>query len=189
MSFDSRFGWMLMGCIIGFMCGYIVRSLRELKDQVEQVEQHVKEKSKDEGFVRNALVLDMALILVIALTVWASFSSQKSSNDVKNTQATLTNITICNQQYLSKTISALNSRTQYSQQQADANVDLQQAQFKFLTTIINRTTHTDAERQKQSLDYLDALQRYLTLAGKSSSTIKDNPYPTNAELATCLSRK
>lgn len=83
MEFADRLGWWLFGCAVGFILGYIVRYLREIKEEVHEVDELVKKIDKEGGFVRYPYVADVMLIVVVLVTVWAAFLSQKASNDVR----------------------------------------------------------------------------------------------------------
>jgi len=191
MAFDDRLLLFLFGCIIGFILGYIVRSLRAIKEELDEVDEIVKEKfpnhtRNEDGIVRHPLVMDLALLLVIVLTVWASFASQKASNDVQETQDQQTRSTLCVQQYLSKTISALNERTTYTQEQAEKNVELQKAQAKFLGLLLHKPPYSEKRRTEAVDRYVDTLTDFVEVSGKASDKVDANPYPTNEELRDCL---
>lgn len=186
MGFDERLGWLLFGCAIGFVLGYIVRSLRDIKEELDDVEKLVKQQKNEDGFVRYPLVMDIALLCVVVLTVWAAFASQRASNDVQSTQNDLARTTVCTQQYLSKTIRALNERTTYSQQAVAANVELQRAQAEMLSVLLREPPVGDPDREKAVQSYFRALTDFVSLSGRSGQKADTYPYPTNEELAECL---
>lgn len=84
MGLDERLLWLLFGCAIGFILGYIVRSLRDIKDELDEVANEVtpKRKRTEAGFMRRFGISDLALLAVVILTVWAAFASSKASSDV-----------------------------------------------------------------------------------------------------------
>jgi len=73
MGVSDRALYLLIGCFIGFILGYIVRSLQVIK-------QKLSEKDNDDGLVRYPLVLDVALLIVVGLTVFAAFRAQVAAN-------------------------------------------------------------------------------------------------------------
>lgn len=148
-----------------------------------------KHKSDESGVMRYPLVQDIALLLVIALTVWAAVSSQYATNDVQNTQRRLDRISTCNQEYLSKTISALNQRTSYFQAQSDANVKLQKAQSSYIAIFFQQPPPGTPAAVAALKQYFKALTEYLQVSDKSSKKARDNPFPTNRDLKTCLNPK
>jgi Sec-independent protein translocase protein TatA len=208
---DARIGWLLLGAVVGFILGYITRSLREIKQKVEEVDKHVTAKPpSDAGFVRNPIILDGILILVLALVVWSSFKSQIVSNDVEKTQSQLKTAlsqlkttqsqlaqaqaaqkktTECTQEFLSKTIEALNERTTYTQAQASANVDLQKAFDKLITASL-RKPPPDAKEARQIVEtYAAALKHFIEISAKSASKAAGHPFPTNDEFNSCIDQK
>lgn len=99
MEFDERLGWLLLGCAIGFIMGYIVRSLHDIKEELHKVDNHVTHRD-ERGIMRFPLAANTALVIVVCITAYAAFKSQKASNDVKDTQDDLAHVALCNQQYL-----------------------------------------------------------------------------------------
>ena len=190
MSFDDRLGWLILGCLIGFVLGYISRLLQEVKATVDEVESVVKDEQDkgDHGFVRNSLIMDAALLAVIVLTVWASFSSQKASNDVQATQDKIARITYCNQRFIEQTISALNARTEYSQRQLSSNADLQKSQAAFLSVLLKKPPAAIPEREQAFQKYFEKLTNFVTTSARSNEQADANPYPTNDEFQDCLSK-
>ena len=172
-----------LGLFIGFVLGYITRLLQNIKKEVDEVvEEVVVEHPKDDrgGFSREA-ASNVAMGLVMLLAAWAAFSSQKASNDMENTQERLARISVCNQNYLSRTITALNERTEYSQSQATANIRLQEAQAKFIGVVVRQPN--DTQDQLKFLDsYFNALNRYITIASASRSKSMTYAYPTAEDL-------
>lgn len=94
MEYTDRFLWLSLGGGIGFVLGYIVRSLREIKEEVDEIveierrirhdDQIPPKDSSDRSSQGSSweLASRIALFIVVAVTVWAAFVSQKASNDV-----------------------------------------------------------------------------------------------------------
>jgi hypothetical protein len=212
MGIDDRIGWLLLGCILGFIAGYYTRTLQEIKEELDEVDAIVKEKRfsrrrsdrgdekilrlppnlvelerpNDEGFTRTPWIMNVALFIVVIMTLWAAVSSQHSSNTVKTTQAQIKQVTACNQVYLTKTIDALNERTTYTQAQADANVNLQKAQALFLNELLHRPPYSQRRQSRAAKNYLTTLTKFVTVSGQSSRKQTANPYPTKRALKRCL---
>src|SRR6476620_10057801 len=136
MGLPDRIGWMLLGCAIGFFAGYVVRFLQDMKEELDEVDGIVKKQlgeraadkearhRKDElGFVRNDLFKDVMLLVVVVLTVVAAFVSATASSKVSDTQNEQVHDTDCTQEYLTKTVKALNERAEFTIAQANANLD------------------------------------------------------------------
>lgn len=192
MRLDSRIELFLFGCVIGFIVGYIVRSLRDIRKKVNEVDEIVKKK-QDRGAVSIEALKNLALFVVVILTVWAAWTSQKSSDKTQDTQIKqkvtqnqLVKITSCNQDFLAKTIAALNARTVYSQDQAKANVDLQSAQLKLLTLAFKKPPLSDSEGAAAVKTYFDALTTFVSFSSKQTNAIAENPYPTSTAFSDCL---
>lgn len=83
MEFTDRLGWWLFGCVVGYILGRFARSLREIKEEVHEVDGIVRKIDSENGFVRYPYVADAMLLLVVIVTVWAAFVSQQASNDVR----------------------------------------------------------------------------------------------------------
>lgn len=196
---DTRISFLLLGCGVGFVMGYIVRSIRELKDKVDEVDKHVlnengnvnpTEDSQDEGFVLPRFVGQIALLLVVLLTAWSAFASQKATNEVTKTQADQKRITTCNALFLRDTITALNQRTTYTIAQADANVVLQKSFADVINLLLRKTPPPTSQDLRHVIGSLQtSLQSFLSLSVKNKSTLVQNPYPTTRELLNCLNRK
>jgi len=189
MSLDERLGWLLVGCVIGFVLGYIVRALRDIKEELDEVDGILKKSPRsrnDRGFMRFPIISDIALLAVVLLTVWASFSSQHASNQVHEQQKVQTRITSCTNEYLAKTIKALNERTTYSQEQAAANVALQKAQSEFLGALLHVPPYSSEVKQKALQSYFETLNKFVEISGKSDDKVSQNPYPTATEFTDCV---
>lgn len=214
----DRLFWFLLGCLVGMVIGYVVRSLREIKDKVDQVDKHITEgPPNDEGSVTRQGLRDGLLLLVVAMVVWASISSQLNSNKVSDQQdklnsqqTTLTQqqakiaelvtdlqeqqdksdkIVDCNQKFLQGTIAALNSRTVFTVAQAKANLDLQIAFNKVVTASLAEPPPTETEARKIVEDYANALNHFIELTSKQTNQIDNNPYPTPKAFLDCLTKK
>lgn len=186
---NQRLTYLIIGCVIGFILGYIVRSIREIKDRVEEVDEHVLKAKKDDGFIQTRLATNIGLILVVAFTLWAAISSQLASNKVKDTQHEQDNLTACNQTYQLQTINALNARTANSQAQTDANVALQKAQATFLGIFFVNPPATADQRADAFQTYFDALNAFIVASAKTTANVSMNPYPTSADFINCIHRK
>ncbi len=194
MDFPSRLGWMILGCMIGFFAGYVVRYLQDMKEELDEVDGIVKnelgkrasDKDKDDrGFVRNDLFKDVMLLIVVIVTVWAAVVSSIASGNVKDTQKEQKRITVCNQVFLGKTVKALNERSEFTIAQAQANVDLQKAQAKFLTLLMHQPPYSQERRSQAASDYVTTLTNFVTVSGKSAQKAQLYPYPTDSELDRC----
>ena len=215
-DFSDRVGWILLGMALG----YIIRLLQEMKKEVHEVDEIVtrrEQRSKtkkprrerDEGgFMRFPLAADIAMGLVFAMCLWATFTTGATNNKLEDAigdlkaqqtsivagqkedeqiQLRLARITVCTQEYLGKTIKALNTRTEFTQAQANANVKLQQAQTEFLQVVLIRPPVSEAEREAALRLYVTRLEEFVAIADKNRKATAKSDYPKREELQSCLS--
>lgn len=199
MDFNERLGWLIVGGLVGFVLGYIVRSLRvikedvvAIKDEVDEIDNIVKEKRQqtraDDGFMHVRYLRDIALLIALLVTLWAALASSKASNDVKDQQDRSDQVVICTSEYLARTIRVLNIRTTSVQDRADANLELQKAQAKFFQLLLKIPPLPEVDRRQAAEEYVKALQHFVVVSDRTKQTGVAIPYPTNAEFQTCLTR-
>lgn len=143
----------------------------------------------------------IALAIVVIATLWAALQSSSASNhateavskvaeqnvSLTNQQHQLTAIQTCTQRILFRAIDALNQRTQYTGAQADANIDLQRSQLRLLLKGLNPKS-TQSEREAAFHNYVDDLQNFVTVVTQAQNSQTNNPYPTPAQYARCLTK-
>lgn len=196
----DRLSLFIIGCVLGFAFGYLTRSLREIKEELDEVDEILKKRQEEDlikkakrkknenGFTRYPLVADIALLLVIAVTVWAAVESQRASNDVKEQQDKLEKVVSCVQRVTADTVDTLNKVTEPSRLQASNNVRLQKAQAKFVKTILGPPPASDKEGTRAFKEYYDALGVYVASGNKYKERADQNPYPKTGAINTCLER-
>ena len=193
MGWPERLEWLILGCLIGFVLGYIVRTLRDIKEELDEVDEIVKQdhhiENQERGSIHTPTAAGVMLIVVVLITVWAAFASQKASNEVKSTQDQLARVTQCNKDYLSKTISTINARTRYTQRQAISNVQLQKSQARFIGLLLHDPPPDETQSRAAFLEYFNDLQAFLNTSTDAANVVEQNPYPTSAELDACIAGK
>lgn len=194
MGLDDRVAYLILGCFIGFVLGYIARTLQTLADRVDEVDKTVKKRDEG-GFVRNPIMLDVVLLFVVGLTAWAAIASQIASNKSNDTSDTVIQIQkdmaknqACTTQVLFDVVTAANDRTTYSADQADANIKAWQAQLNLLTKSQDPSL-SRAQQINLYQTYTSQVQRYLELAVKARDQAQNHPYPTVEDLTGCLQKK
>lgn len=181
--------FLAIGGGIGFILGYIVARLREIKEEVDEVldiEKHNARTRDERGFMRFPVVADVMLLAVIILTVWAAFASQRASNTVEEQQDDISRITTCNQAFLGDLLIAVNERTTFTADQARANIDLQRSQSQFLAIILADPPKTDAAQDQALRDYFANLNDFIEVNSNAARKAEENPYPTIEEFNACL---
>jgi len=192
MTFDERVTWFLLGVLVGWLIGKIKELRRgeiEIKEKLEEVDKNVKKqrRQRDEsGIVRYPLAADIVLFGVVIMTVWAAFATAKTNAELEKQGQRIEAITACNQQYLYKTIEALNERTTYTQTTADANVELQQGLADFIDILLFQPPKTPEERYAALQKFDRKLAAYVESSLKQKGKTSAYPYPTEEELSACL---
>jgi len=192
-AFDDRLQYLIIGMIIGFVLGYLVRLTRDIKEELDEVDEIVKKEfgnsphDRDQGgFMRVPWAANIAVLLVVVLTSYASFVSQKASNTVKATQESQSLTIYCTEKVLDEAITVLNERTVYSGAQSGANIDLQKSFAKFFNLILHQPPYSEKRRLQAALDYQESLNTFLVLTKKQRDKAENNPFPAVKELDRCL---
>lgn len=189
MELFERAIFFAIGGGVGFILGYIVARLREIKEEVDEVLDIEKKNARmrdERGVMRLPDFGDVMLLVVLLVTVWAAFSSQKASNEVQNTQDNLTSVTNCNREFLADILVAVNERTTFTADQARANIDLQRSQSQFLATLLADPPKSDEIKDNALRDYFKNLTDYIEVNSNAARKAEENPYPTIEEFNTCL---
>lgn len=191
MPLGERIGWLVLGMAVGFVLGYIVALLRDITEGVDEIDTIVKEKRPrrvrgEGGFMRIPVLADVLYILALVIVVWGAFSAQKATNEVEATQNRLEQVTSCNEDTLTRTVEALNERTQYTAAQATRNVELQRAQYQFLAILLEDPPPSDARINQSLRVYIDALGEFVVVNTKATETQQKFPYPTPEDYQSCL---
>lgn len=198
MGLDDRLAYLMIGCAIGFILGYFVRALRDIKEELHEVDEIVKKQERGEaGFMRFPMVANAALILVLGLSLWASFTTQKVNNELADTQdslvqaqAQIERVTFCNQRYFVETIVALNYRTEYSGENAEANIALQRAQAVLLRALLVEPPPAESVARQALREYFDqGVSNFIKVNERAARRYKAQPYPTEDEFVACLENR
>lgn len=134
----------------------------------------------------TGVVNGVALALVVIVTAYAAFLSQVASNKVQDSQDQRDRENQCTSTIIFNTVKTLNERTQFSTQQAQANVELQKSQLEFITTLV--TPQEQADYQPKLEQYFKALKNYNMIVAKSAGKAESYPYPLPEQYAQCLAK-
>jgi hypothetical protein len=191
----------LAGGLVGFGFGYLVKAVRDIRDVVVEEKKEVdvlfaiakKNHPEDFGAVRWDLLRHVTLFLVVVLVAYSAIVSGIASNrsdravqNVQQVQKASNGIVVCNQEFLAKTIRALNERTEFTVAQTEANVELQKDQARFFTLLLEQPPRVERERRQAAERYLDSLTHFVSVSGQAKRQVETNPFPTNEELSDCL---
>lgn len=205
MAFDDRLLSLLVGLAVGFVVGYVVRLLQDIMEELDEVDEIVKElgshednhvgngktkpnRQNENGFMRYPWAVNTAALLVVGLTAYAAFVSQRASNDVQDSQDRSNQVVACNEQVLGEVLIALDERSTYTAELAAANIDLQQAQYDFFTLLAHKPPYSEERRERAFLVYVDAQRVFLDLAEKSRAKVATHPFPTIEDFSKCLEK-
>lgn len=207
MGVYETFFHILLGVAIGYVIGRFHCYLRDIKEELDEVDDIVKTKIQDErGFMRFPIAADIAVVITVLLCVWAAFSTQITNNkleanaerddiqqvelaqaqaDLKDAQEAIERLSTCNSKYLTQTVVALNERTKYTQERANANVQVQKAQSRFWKFLLVEPPPSDAEGRAALEHYLTLIDEFVDASKAAAENVKLNPYPTDDDLAAC----
>lgn len=214
MEFSDRIGWVLLGMVLGYVLR-LLQDLKKEVHEVDEIVTRRERRSaakqrrvRDEGgFMQNRIVADVIMVLVFSMCLWATISTGATNNKLRDavgevraqqvsletnqkadeqTQLRLARITVCTQEYLTETIVALNTRTKYTQKQANANVLLQKAQTEFLQVVLVRPPVSEADREAALRLYVARLEQFVDVAQQSKKATQSQNYPTAEQLNSCL---
>lgn len=198
-TLDERVTYLLVGIAIGFILGYFTAYLKKIRKSVEHVEEIVVRDHREEGVIGlpnlppwRTMKLKLprwrsvALFLVVVMTFWAALASQVASNKSEENAASISKVTFCNQQAISKVIVALDERVETSRAQTEANVELQKGFLEFLQILQFQPPKPEAERRLAFDGYVKKLDTFVDKADESKEKSSKFPFPTPEELSACL---
>lgn len=132
------------------------------------------------------IVLIMIAVVLSTLSTNNKLADTQSQLQIQSMQREAQNQ--CTSTILFDTVRALNERTEFSVAQAQANVDLQNAQVVLVTSLLTpqQTGGVDGTTDALS-DYLTALKEFQRIVGLNTGRAQEFPYPTQEEYLSCLS--
>lgn len=199
MGIDDRLVLFALGCVLGFILGRFDLRLRDIKDQMNEIDECVHECRKrirdERGTMKISAIRHGALLVVVALCFVSTYLSGSAANKSNDTSQRVIQLQSeqkqnvdCTTQVLFDAIRALNERTTYSGAQADANIALVQGQLDLLLRSQDPNL-TDAEGQELFQTYVAKVQEFIELANKTKGQQLEFPYPTVEDLTRCLADK
>lgn len=195
MDLLERIEWLCFGGVIGFVLGYIVGKLHDIKEELDEVDHDLKKLRDERGSLTSKSAANVALFFVVIITLYAALLSQTASNETNKTSSTISDIQNaqkqnldCTTQVLFDAIAALNERTLYSTAQADSNIELIDNQLVFLKKGLVQPPLTKAEALASYKSYVNKVTVFLELVKKTKSKQILNPFPTVEDLTSCLAQ-
>lgn len=97
MDLLERIMYFSIGGVVGFILGYVVAHLQAIETKVDlvekevhEVERTIKPKRDERGAMRLPSLKNVALLIVVALTVFAAFSTARVNGELDHTVQCLT---------------------------------------------------------------------------------------------------
>lgn len=189
MTLDNRVGYLLLGMFIGFILGYVVRLLREIKEELDEMIEHQDwdHKRDESGFMRYPIAADLAVLVVVAITAYAAFVSQVASNNSHTAVNSIAAVSDCNSKFISDTLVALNQRATYSADAIKANQLLQKDQRDFFVILLHKPPYTHHKLVQSTHDYVHSLNHYLAVSNKNLKKLQAYSLPSSTSYSDCLS--
>lgn len=165
MTLSERIGYLLLGCLIGFALGYVVGYFHEKKEKERGSMSDTTQDNhqKEDGGLRVPRGAEWALLLVVAITVYASFQTARVNAQLNYTLNCITKYNTDNGNALSARDTAIKAGThseielwtQYGRLYAQAKKDpakIPQVQEKLRQAV---ASHRDAlvETQRTRSQY------------------------------------
>lgn len=202
MDLIERIIYFSIGGILGFVLGYIVKGVRVLNEKVYDVKEELQDVNKnllknrgEEGIMSHRWSANLALFVVVLVTLYAALMSQEASNKSNETSDRIATLQVeqkqnldCTTQILFDAISALNERTTYAGAQLDANLDLVESQLNFLKNLAAEPPLGEEAARENYLNYVKKVTKFIRLSARTQEKQDQNPYPTVSDLASCLAQ-
>lgn len=218
MDFMDRVGWVLLGMALGYIIRILQEMKKEVEEVDEiltrreqrQLAKQNTPKRDERGVFQLAHGRTIAIAVAIMLCIYATWSTGATNNKLEDAiqdleaqqtaieasqeedvqiQLGLARVTVCTQEYLTKTIKALNDRTTFTVEQAQANIRLQEAQANFFQLLLEEPPRSEEERRAAALAYVNSLEIFVKVGNQFTKDVKGNPYPTSEDFLTCLNTK
>jgi len=138
--------------------------------------------------MRHPLIADIAMLLVVGLTVVASFVSQKASHDSNQAVQSQSRVVYCSKKVLSEALDVLNERATYSSKQISANIQLQTDFSKFFNLLLHQPPFSAKKQLDAAQKYQKSLNEFVKISSKNKHKVESNPFPTDDELDLCLAQ-
>ena len=187
MDLVERAMYLTVGGGVGFVLGYIVARLREIKEELDEVAGNQNHPNEG-GFMRLSLIQWMAIICV-AIVAASAFASAKATSKARETAARLETVVQCNTDYFVVFLNAVEPRTDAVQDSASDNVELQRAWFEFVRFSLQNPPAPKDEQRRKANEYFTALKEYVKTSSKAKVRVDENPYPTADQLILCINKE
>jgi hypothetical protein len=184
----NQFPGFIVGAMLGTALGWAANARRETRRIGDRVDRLENPWDRGETGSVRARVGNLALLVVVGLTVYSSVVSQIASNKVTVDARNRGQEIACTSHVLFQLSSAIDTRTQFSGAQAQANIALQQSQLDLLNPNDDGSPVTPEQAAARLETYLKALNAFLALVTTSAETNAVTPYPDPDKYAECLKK-
>lgn len=184
MPLEDRLQWLIIGLAIGYILGRFSKDLSEIKKELSELDERLTEHDQ-RGFFKPSMNA-VALLIVVALSFWASISSQIADHKGDHALHRLDNLTNCNQVFLGVTLDALGERSTFSADSTQKNIDLQESQHGFFTLLLHQPPPNADVSLLAAQEYNSNLGKYINVSKKSLKKLQENPIPSVQQFADCV---
>lgn len=174
MELNDRLTWLLVGAIIGFILGYITRSIASANSDYQI------------GSINLEMIERFSLGVVVVVTFWAAWQSQLAVNRVHDTQHDQSRVVSCTQHVLETALNALNSRTERLKDPPTANLELQKAESDLLQILFHKPPLDSATQEAAEKQYLTALGNFIRSTEATLINTSLVKYPQADDLVDCI---
>lgn len=138
----------------------------------------------------------IAWTLLLGVVVFSVVRTQETNNNLADLTAQMARSSQCTEDFLARTVSVANDRTELNPELNKASADRVRAEgrlFGFLVQVNGSLKNGEdpsqaaiAHYRKLVQAYFDAIQDYLVVLGRSDISQQNNPFPTSEEYNSCL---
>lgn len=173
--------WFLIGAGIGAAASWSLQAMRYARRAVRKVDRMEEDMRDDRGRVDlQSFGIGIMVTLVAVAAILAGIASKRSDE----TSDRVEDLAQCNRSILERTVKALNERTAFSDESAEARHDLNQTQSDLVDALLDPAA-TDAEKVALARRYQTAVDHQLRLDRRNNAKREQYPYPSAAEIREC----
>lgn len=179
--------WAVVGAGIGFAAGWSLRTMRyarraaadarHIRREVDDMTHHDDDTGRTTW---QTIALGVVVLLAAVSTVLAGVAARESNqaND------RVTQIATCTQDILERTILAINERTAFSDEQANARRSVLVTQRRLVSALLDPEAPDD-KQVRLAREYRQAVSAQLRYDDRNDERRADYPYPTPEQIREC----
>ena len=184
MGVDDRIGFFILGCFLGFVMGYVVRHLREIRNRLDEVDIVVKPKNED-GFLETRFGTNIVMVMVLLMTAGAAFFSQRASDRVEDTQSQVSQTLACHQDVFESFIEFVGKRTELQVAQGKNASETSRKQLGYWNEAFKEPVNYDVAVRKLK-DYLASLEQDVQLSSELANYTVNSEFYKDPGIDKCV---